>query len=171
MFKRLAVIAVGALVAASFGVPAAAALTSTNPDGSFTMTVNKKAYTNHWKTVVTVSGMYTCSPSTDPSWTPTNIGLNVGLTQIQGTRFVVTGQGGMPGMGGEALVCNGLSQPWSVDVPANVSGDNEGTSATWKRGKVAANIGGNASDGGYCDESGCYGHNIGINFDTVLQIS
>ena len=154
------------LVAASFGIPAEAALNPPNPDGSFTMTENKKAYTNHWKTVVTVSGMYTCSPS---DWIPNpeNSGLNVGLTQIQGIRFVVTGQGGM---GGEGLVCNSEPQSWSVDVPANVSGDNGGTPATWKAGKVAANIGGKASDQ-VCDQNGCSGHNIGTNFDMVLQIS
>jgi hypothetical protein len=137
------------------------------------MTVNKKAYTNHWKTVVTVSGMYTCSPSSD--WTPNlnSSGLNVGLWQIQGTRFVVTGQGGMGGMGGDVLVCDSISHSWSVDVPANVYGDNGGTPATWKAGKVAASIGGNAADG-FCDPSGGCSpgeHNIGISFDMVLQIS
>jgi hypothetical protein len=73
-------------------------------------------------------------------------------------------------MGGEVLVCNSISHSWRVDDPANVSGDNGGTPATWKSGKVAANIGGNASDGG-CDPSCCFGHNIGTNFDTVLQTS
>ena len=76
-------------------------------------------------------------------------------------------------MGGEVLVCNSISHSWRVDDPANVSGDNGGTPATWKAGKVAANIGGNASDG-FCDDSGFYTpgvHNIGTSFDTVLQIS
>jgi len=54
-----------------------------------------------------------------------------------------------------------------------LSGDFGGTPATWKAGKVAANIGGNAS-GAFCDDSGfCTPgvHNIGTNFDMVLQIS
>jgi hypothetical protein len=130
MFRRLAVIAVGALVAASFGVPAAAALNPPNPDGSFTMTVNKKAYTNHFKTLVTVSGTYTCSP-TDWIPNPDSSGLNVNLTQIQGSRFVVTGGGGMGGGGmggggGEGILCDSVSHSWSIDVPANVSGTTVG---------------------------------------------
>ncbi|NMM33196.1 MAG: hypothetical protein HHJ13_04200 [Phycicoccus sp.] len=138
------------------------------------MTVNKKAYMNHFKTLVTVSGTYTCSPT---DWTPNpdHSGTHANLTQIQGARYVVTGGGGMGGGGmgggGMGLECDSVSHAWSFDVPANVTDSFGGSPATWKSGKVAANIGGNASNGG-CDENNenCWGFGIGINFDMVLQI-
>jgi len=164
MFKRLVVIVVGALVAASFGIPSAAA---EDPNGSFTMTVNKKALTNQFKTLITVSGTYSCSAI---NWTPNPdiSGINVNVTQIQGARTIVTGGGGNGG-----LTCDGETHPWSLEVQAmSGSGPFGGTPATWKAGKVAASIGGNASDG-WCDESGCYDqiNSIGTNLEKVLQIS
>lgn len=164
MFKRLVAIGAGTLLAAGMGVSAASAQAAPpSPDGSFTMTVNKTAYTNHWKTLITVTGTYKCTLT--GGWTPTNSGINADVTQVQSRRYVVRGQGGTMGAG---LTCNGKAQKWSLDVQAMVNGM---TPATWKAGYVAAGIGANVMDG-TCDMGGCTpgAHNLGLNFDKVLQI-
>jgi hypothetical protein len=161
MFKRLGMIAVGTLVAAGLGIPAASAQPTS--DGSFTMTVNKTAYTNHWRTVITVSGTYKCSRT--GGWTVTDSGMTAEVTQVQGRRYVVRGLGFT--MGGASINCNGTSHKWSTDVQAMVNGM---TPATWKKGYVAANIGGSVD--GTCDTGGCVRgtHHLETSFDKVLQI-
>ena len=155
MFKRLAVIAVSALVAASFGIPAAFAQTD-NP--SFTLTVNKTAnYTNQFKTAITLSGTYTCSPSD-----PINSGININVSQIQGKGVIVTGGSYLMG----PLTCDGVSQPWTVTpVYANFGPGMGGMPATWKGGRATANVQGNASYGD-CGAGDC----IAASVDQVIHI-
>jgi len=155
MFKRLAVIAVSALVAASFGIPAAFAQTD---NASFTLTVNKTAnYTNQFKTAITLSGTYTCSPSD-----PINSGININVSQIQGKGVIVTGGSYLMG----PLNCTGSSQTWTTDVYANFgSGPMGGTPATWKGGRATANVQGNASYGN-CEAGNC----IAASVDQVIHI-
>lgn len=59
-----------------------------------------------------MSGTYTCSAE---GWIPNPdiSGINVNVTQIQGARVVVTGQGGNGG-----VICDGGTYPWSVEVQA-----------------------------------------------------
>jgi hypothetical protein len=156
MFKRLAIIAVSALVAASFGIPAAAA----DNNGSFTLTVNKTAYTNQFKTAITLSGTYTCAPT----FVPDNSGIGINVSQIQGKGVIVTGGSGLG-----PLTCDGSFQTWTVtDVFANFgSGPMGGTPATWKGGRATTNVQGNASFGD-CGAGNCLG--IGASVDQVVQI-
>ena len=167
MFKRLVAIGAGTLLATGMGISAASAQTAPpSPDGSFTMTVNKTAYTNHWKTLITVTGTYKCSVT--GGWNVTNSGIGADVTQIQGRKYVVRGQNGT---NGPPLICDNGSHKWAFEVAATVNTMNGPSPATWKAGYVAANINGNVSDQ-TCDMGGCSGgsHNVGLNFDKVLQI-
>jgi hypothetical protein len=160
MFKRLAVFAVGALVAASFGVPTAAA--QEPPDyGSFTLTVDKTAYTDLFPTAITLTGTYTCSANfiVDPAFS--GIGVNVQQTQhgIQRGVIFVTG-GSFYG----PLNCNGETQDWTADVWANY----QGGQATWKNGRAAVTVNGNASAGQCQLDTQCQG--IGTEVDTFIHI-
>ena len=159
MYKRLAAIGALALVAASFGTPVASAQGG-GDYGTFTLTVNKVAYTNQFKTALTVTGTYNCAPNFEP----TGSNLNVNVSEIQGKGTIVTGGSGMG-----SLQCDGLDHGWVIsDVFASSGGGpGGGTPATWKNGRATVNVNGGA--GVDCQPGQeCVG--IGANIDRVIQI-
>jgi hypothetical protein len=165
MIKRLAVAGVAAFALAGFAIPAASAQ---GDPGTFTITVDKAAYTNQFKTAITVTGTYTCSPNFgeggfDPA-SPIDSSLNINVSQIQGKGVIVSGGNGFGG-----LVCDGTTQTWAMtDVWANFgSGMGGGMPATWKGGRATVNANGGASQGD-CMNNECIG--IGASVDKVLQI-
>jgi opacity protein-like surface antigen len=137
MFKRLAAIAVSALVAASFGIPAASA----QNDGTFTLTVNKAAYSgDQIRSNITMTGTYKCSPA----FIPDNSGINVQVTQIQRGNLSVSGGGGTF----VSLTCDGSLQTWTVP---NIGANFGFGPATWKTGKAIAIVQGFAAAGNCMD--------------------
>lgn len=154
MFKRLALVAVSGLVAAGVAIPTASA----EGEDYFTLTVDRTAYTNQFKTGLTVSGTYSCDVSFDVNTDFSGIGINV--SQIQGKRRVVTG-----GSGYGELNCDGLTHSWSVsDVYANFGFE----PATWKGGRATASVGGGISDGDCMGGAECQG--VGVEVNRVIQI-
>lgn len=158
MFKRLALLFVSGLVAATVGVAAASA-----QDDFFTLTMDKTAFTNQFKTALTVTGTYSCSVSFEVN--PDFTGMGVNVSQIQGKGTVVSG-----GSGFGPVICDGVIHPWSVtDVYANFgSGPMGGIPATWKGGRATADVNGNVSAGECQMGQGCQG--VGADVTRVIQI-
>lgn len=149
MFKRLALVALSGLVAASVAIPAASA----QDDNYFVLTVDKTAYTNQFKTGLTVTGTYSCL--VDFEINQEFSGLGVDVSQIQGKGMIVTGGNGTGG-----FTCDGETYPWSVtDVWANFGYE----PATWKNGRATARVG--AGIGGFEE-----GQGAGADVNRVIQI-
>lgn len=158
MFNRLALVAVAGLVAASVAIPAA----SGEEGDYFALTVDKTAYTSQFKTMLTVSGTYSCSVSFDVN--PDFSGMGINVSQIQGKSRVVTGGSGYGGGAGE-FICDGQTYPWSVsDVYANFGFE----PATWKGGRATASISGGISSGPCEEGQQCQG--VGADVTRVIQI-
>ena len=116
-------------------------------DYSFEVDVDGTATLNQFRTVLTVTGTYTCLA---PGFDENNSGFGGSVFQSQkGGKFVV--QGGL-GFGGEEnpLLCNGVEQEWSSEVHANFDDD----PAVWKRGRVIVSGGGNVCDADCTHEAG-----------------
>ena len=99
------------------------------------MTVDGTATLNQFKTILTLTGEYTCTlpeGGIDPEHTG---GGGQVYQEHKGGKLIVTGDFGFDG--GE-IVCDGTPQEWSADVQAHV----DGVPAVWKNGRVivSANI-------------------------------
>lgn len=158
MFKRLALVTVSGLVAASFGIPASSA-----EDDFFMLTIDKAAYTNQFKTGLTLTGTYSCFANFEAN--PEFSGMGVNVSQIQGKGVVVTG-----GNYTQGLICDGVAHPWTItDVWANFgSGPMGGMPATWKGGRATANVNAGVSTGECQMGEECQG--IGADVTRVIQI-
>lgn len=154
MFKRLALLFVAGLAGATVALPAASA----QGEGDyFHLTIDKTAYTSQFKTMLTVSGTYTCSVSFP--WDQQFSGMGIDVTQIQGKGKVVAG-----GSGYGDFTCDGTTYAWSVtDIYANFGWE----PATWKGGRATAHVGGGVN-AGECNEFGCQG--VGDDVSRVIQI-
>lgn len=152
---RIAVLAITVPVAVSFATPAWA-------NHSFSLTVNNKATLNSFRTIVTVSGTYTCTEPTG-GVNPDFSGLGGQVSQIYKGNTVVSGGGGTGGPG--FFTCDNLAHPWSFDVQAF---DGNGQPAVWKNGKAIFQYGGGVSDGPDCEGGGsdC----AGASGQTVIQL-
>lgn len=92
---------------------------------------------NEFKTVLTLTGTYTCGA---PGFDENNSGIGGDLFQEQkGGKLIV--HSGL-GFGGDQFICDGNPQEWSSDVQAEVDGE----PAVWKRGRVLVNGGGKVCD-------------------------
>lgn len=128
------------LAATTVALPAASA----QGEGDyFYLTIDKNAYTSQFKTMLTVSGTYTCNVESftpDPQFS----GMGVDVSQIQSKGRIVDG-----GSGYGDFTCDGTTHAWSVtDVYANFG--SMGEPATWKGGRATAHVGGGVNAGGEC---------------------
>ena len=121
---------------------------------SFEVTVNPTATLNQFKTVIHLSGTYTCSGTFDPEFS--GFGGEV-LQSYKGGKVVVNGGFGIDS---NDLECTGNPIQWDAFINASAENDEP---AVWKRGRVIANFGGGIGDG--TDE-----HNAGDQFLGTVRI-
>jgi hypothetical protein len=136
MKKRLIVLIAATALVVLGAAPAMA------EDLAFEFTV-ETATLNQFNTELTVSGWYLCSGD---GFVVEESGIGGEIIQSQKGGKIVVSSGFGFGFGneGQELVCDGETwQPWHAHADANF----EGRSATWKRGRVIVNGGGNLFDG------------------------
>ncbi len=109
---------------------------------SFEINVDGTATLNEFKTVLTITGTYTCDAE---EFDENNSGFGGSVFQSQkGGKVIV--EGGL----GDQLDCDGTEKEWSSDVQAHV-GD---VPAVWKRGRVIVSAGGQVCDSDCTHEAG-----------------
>ena len=135
--KRLAVLVTATILLAVLAIPAFAA-------HGFTLTVDGTATLNEFRTILTLTGTYTCTEP--PGFDQDHSGIGGQVLQVRkGGKFIVQG-----GFGVGPLTCDGTTQTWSADVQAHV----DGVPALWKRGRVIVNGGGNTCNTDCIDVDG-----------------